>query len=264
VIPVTTTYALPGFLGIGEFSDLDYSFKIDKVEGSLNVSNLKAVRVFLSNTGTVPQFYEGTVELRSVEFERLGTGPLNFSTKTIPASTTKFVDIPLPQDLTEGPYKALVDVSNGKSAESKIFEFELKFPRPFSIFYAVTLILLGLISLAVLLMALDYIKNSSNSLVTRVLRRAKKRERSLTEVESQSFIAEDDLTISIENFEIESLRSKRSSDQEKAKGERGERRVKGVRKSSANKNRRRTAPTSKSNRKSSKRGQVKRSRNSAG
>jgi len=258
VIPVTATYALPGFLGIGDFSDLDYSFNVDKIEGSLNASNLKSVRVFLSNTGTVPQFYEGTVELRSVEFERLGAGPLNFSTKTIPASMTKFVDIQLPQDISVGPYKAFVEVSNGKTFESKVFEFELSFPRPFSFSYAMTLFLLGLVSLIVLLIALDYIKNPRNSIATRALRRVKKRELSLLGNDPQSYVSENYLPVTMENFEIEGPQSIQSSSQETSKGRRVDRGERGVRKSPSTKKRRSSAPSVKANIGKSKKVQVKR------
>ncbi|MGA1645910.1 MAG: hypothetical protein ACO4AV_13130 [bacterium] len=165
--PIQASYALPGFIGLGNYLSQDYSFAVTKIEGSLNSQNLKSLRLFLKNDGEVPMFFQGRVQLASKEFSELSFDPLGFNTKTVPIGQFRFVDIPLTDDVIEGNYRALVKVDNGKISQTRVFEFNLEFPSPVPIVQQVLLIIFALICAFALMLSIQYLVNPETSLISR-------------------------------------------------------------------------------------------------
>lgn len=190
-VPIEANYALPGFLGLGNYSNKDHSFSIEKISGSLNSEGVNSLRVYLKNEGEVPMFFKGSVSLANLEFPELETQPLSFSSKTIPIGQVRFVDIPVTSEIVEGKYKALIRVDNGKVLQSRVLEFNLKFPSPISGLQRLLLLVISLLCGCALFLSIQYIRDPETSLIVKFLTfsRSRRNTKKLTHIpESDSVL----------------------------------------------------------------------------
>lgn len=106
-------------------------FEIDGVQGILEPgSEDKALRIRFRNTGETPLGLEGTVELRSLDFEDLRIGPLEFNTSEILPDERGFVDVPLDPTTVEGDWQILIRAQQGQIVRTEILEERLEFLIP--------------------------------------------------------------------------------------------------------------------------------------
>ena len=106
-------------------------FEIDGVQGILEPgSEDKALRIRFRNTGETPLGLEGTVELRSLDFEDLRIGPLEFNTSEILPGERGFVDVPVDATTVEGDWQILIRARQGQIVRTEILEERLEFLIP--------------------------------------------------------------------------------------------------------------------------------------
>ena len=162
-IPVATAFALPGFLGLGKFEDQDFAYSISGIEGSLDKNGNESIRIIFANNGNVPMSFSGKVQLSSTELSSVRTDPLVFKSKMLPAGFKKYVDVLLPPIIREGKYKVYIEVSNGRLSKKELKEIKLKFPYPKSFLDIAARGLIGILSLAALLLSLGYLRSGKDS-----------------------------------------------------------------------------------------------------
>lgn len=139
------------WLGIGDALDLAPKFEILSVDGLL-LDDQKYVRVFFENTGIVTIEPEGRLQLSDPAFQDRVFEPVDFKGDEIFENQTGFVDVPVPNELEDGIYRAFVTAESGGVRQTKLFEGELVFdaPNPFAfmdIVLRVALFLIGAVGL---------------------------------------------------------------------------------------------------------------------
>ena len=142
-------------------------FEIDGVQGILEPgSEDKALRLRFRNIGETPLGLEGTVELRSLDFEDLRIGPLDFNTSEILPGARGFVDVPLDPTTVEGDWQILIRAQQGQIVRTEVLEERLEFLIPGTSSPLRALAIRGalfLLGLLTLVMSIRLLRRSSTS-----------------------------------------------------------------------------------------------------
>ena len=132
---------------VGKGQDALLDFEIEGIEGYLDNSGNKHLRVGFENTGDLPLGLGVLVELSSLEFDGLSFGPYQGGSEPILKQGDKgFADLTVGSEVAPGRYKVRVRASQGEIVKNKILEVTLDFPESSSSLSGIT-ILVGIMLL---------------------------------------------------------------------------------------------------------------------
>jgi len=114
------------WLGIGDALSLVPKFEITDLFGVIDGQD-KYLRVIFSNTGVVPLELTGAVEFSDQTFEGRTFGPYEYQYVGLQGGEQGYVDIPIAQEIQEGPWDIYVRARQGNIRESRVFTLELSF-----------------------------------------------------------------------------------------------------------------------------------------
>jgi hypothetical protein len=117
---------LPVWLGVGDPINLKSDFEISGVFGAL-IGGEKKLRVIVKNSGKTPLGLDGSVQLTDAAFSDRTFGPFFYRSPEIQPGQESFIDIAMPDEVTEGRWKIFVVAEQGSIRKSKVFEEELTF-----------------------------------------------------------------------------------------------------------------------------------------
>jgi hypothetical protein len=117
---------LPVWLGVGDPINLKSDFEISGVFGAL-IGGEKKLRVIVKNSGKTPLGLDGSVQLTDAVFSDRTFGPFSYRSPEIQPGQESFIDIAMPDEVTEGRWKIFVVAEQGSIRKSKVFEEELTF-----------------------------------------------------------------------------------------------------------------------------------------
>jgi hypothetical protein len=117
---------LPVWLGVGDPINLKSDFEISGVFGAL-IGGEKKLRVIVKNSGKTPLGLDGSVQLTDAAFSDRTFGPFSYRSPEIQPGQESFIDIAMPDEVTEGRWKIFVVAEQGSIRKSKVFEEELTF-----------------------------------------------------------------------------------------------------------------------------------------
>jgi hypothetical protein len=116
----------PVWLGVGDPINLKSDFEISGVFGVL-IGGEKKLRVNVKNSGKTPLGLDGSVQLTDAAFSDRTFGPFFYRSPEIQPGQDSFIDIAMPDEVTEGRWKIFVVAEQGSIRKSKVFEEELTF-----------------------------------------------------------------------------------------------------------------------------------------
>ena len=138
---------LPVWLGVGDPINLKSDFEISGVFGAL-IGGEKKLRVIVKNSGKTPLGLDGSVQLTDAAFSDRTFGPFSYRSPEIQPGQESFIDIAMPDEVTEGRWKIFVVAEQGSIRKSKVFEEELTF-KPLGTGFPIQflIVILGIIGL---------------------------------------------------------------------------------------------------------------------
>jgi hypothetical protein len=138
---------LPVWLGVGDPINLKSDFEISGVFGAL-IGGEKKLRVIVKNSGKTPLGLDGSVQLTDAVFSDRTFGPFSYRSPEIQPGQESFIDIAMPDEVTEGRWKIFVVAEQGSIRKSKVFEEELTF-KPLGTGFPIQflIVMLGIIGL---------------------------------------------------------------------------------------------------------------------
>ncbi len=138
---------LPVWLGVGDPINLKSDFEISGVFGAL-IGGEKKLRVIVKNSGKTPLGLDGSVQLIDAAFSDRTFGPFSYRSSEIQPGQESFIDIAMPDEVTEGRWKIFVVAEQGSIRKSKVFEEELTF-KPLGTGFPIQflIVMLGIIGL---------------------------------------------------------------------------------------------------------------------
>jgi uncharacterized coiled-coil protein SlyX len=138
---------LPVWLGVGDPINLKSDFEISGVFGAL-IGGEKKLRVIVKNSGKTPLGLDGSVQLTDAVFSDRTFGPFSYRSPEIQPGQESFIDIAMPDEVTEGRWKIFVVAEQGSIRKSKVFEEELTF-KPLGTGFQIQflIVMLGIIGL---------------------------------------------------------------------------------------------------------------------
>jgi hypothetical protein len=126
---------------VGKGQDTLLDFEIDGIQGYLDGSGDKHLKVGFENTGDLPLGLRVLVELNSLEFEGLSFGPYQGGSEPILKRGDKgFADLNVGSDVAEGRYKVRIRASQGEIVKNKVVEVTLDFPESDSNLNGITML----------------------------------------------------------------------------------------------------------------------------
>lgn len=114
------------WLGVGDALSLVPSFEITDLYGVIDGVD-KYLRVVFSNTGVVPLELTGSVEFSDKTFAGRTFGPYEYQYVGLEQGQQGFIDVPIDQEIQEGPWDIYVRASQGNIRESRVFTLDLTF-----------------------------------------------------------------------------------------------------------------------------------------
>jgi hypothetical protein len=145
-LPIVNRVAYPIFVGVGNYGDFDTNFTIDSVDFSASPEGNSA-SLWITNNGKLELPVEGFLKFQDAAFDGQVFGPFNFAPSTIPAESSAFVTIPLPEQIIESRWRVFAQVDSNNVIKTNIFEEDVSFSS-FSIGNTAIYIVIFFISVA--------------------------------------------------------------------------------------------------------------------
>ena len=120
---------VPFWVGIGDALNLLPNFEINSIEGLL-IEGRPVLEVEIENTGPVPLFLQGTVQLADPVFADRIFDPVDFRLNTVPSDGTGFARVELNPEITDGDWRVLVTAEQAEVRKTRLFETEIVFRDP--------------------------------------------------------------------------------------------------------------------------------------
>ena len=120
---------IPFWLGVGDALSFVPEFDILSIQGVL-VDDVRYLRVFVENTGTIPVRLLGSAQFADPVFVERVFEPFQFRIPEIGIDQTRFVDVEIDQEITDGDWNVLVALAQGPIRQTKLFEQNLTFTDP--------------------------------------------------------------------------------------------------------------------------------------
>ena len=161
VLPGNVAIDVEFWLGIGAALDLLPKFDITGIEGILE-DNEQFLRVYFENTGLTPIQLRGSVQFADPVFVDRVFDPVTFVSPEIFSSESGFTDVPVSDEITEGPWRVLVAAEQDGIRQTRLFEQNISFLAPSERIAWIPLaiqILLVLVFLALAILAIRLLRS---------------------------------------------------------------------------------------------------------
>lgn len=152
VLPIVNRVAYPIFIGVGDYSDFETNFTIDKIEFHTTPAG-NAAKLWIQNDGKLDLPVSGFIKFQDAAFAGQIYGPFNFDSSAVLPNSSAFVSILLPEEIIESEWRIFTQVESNDQVKTKIFVENISFSS-FSFFNLLVFLLVFILSIATLVWSL--------------------------------------------------------------------------------------------------------------